>query len=63
METKKARYREKVKWWLPGVEGGRNREILAKGYEFPVIKYVSWKSTLKKYSIVYPGGVIYGRVK
>ena len=29
------------KWWLPGVEGGRNREILAKGYEFPVIKYVS----------------------
>jgi len=43
VQTKKARYTEKVEWWLPGVEGGRNREILAKGYEFPVIKYISYK--------------------
>ena len=34
-------HRNRVEWLLQGVEGGRNREMVIKGYKIPVLRQIS----------------------
>lgn len=41
VESKKAKLRNRVEWWLPGAEGKQNGERLVQGYRLPATRGIS----------------------